>query len=142
MGNVDVVRGMYEAFGRGDIESVLAACDPQIEWRQAEGNPLEGGGSGLVGPEAVMENVFMRLAQEWDSFTVSPRQFHDAGDSVIVEGRYTGGCKATGRSIDAQFCHVFQLSEGKVTRYQQYMDTAQMQEVMGARLEPQGAVRS
>jgi hypothetical protein len=28
MGNVDVVRGMYEAFSRGDIESVLAACIP------------------------------------------------------------------------------------------------------------------
>jgi ketosteroid isomerase-like protein len=135
MGNVDVVRGMYEAFGGGDIESVLAVCDPRIEWRQAEGNPLEGEGGGLIGTEAVMEKVFMRLGQEWDSFTVSPRQFHDAGDSVIVEGRYTGGYKATGRSIDAQFCHVFKVREGKVTSFQQYMDTAQMQGVMGARLE-------
>jgi ketosteroid isomerase-like protein len=82
-----------------------------------------------------MEKVFMRLGQEWDSFTVSPREFHDAGDSVIVEGRYTGGYKATGRSIDAQFCHVFKLREGKVASFQQYMDTAQMQEVMDARLE-------
>ncbi len=28
MGNVDVLRGMYEAFGRGDIEAVLASFDP------------------------------------------------------------------------------------------------------------------
>ena len=142
MGNVDVVRGMYESFGRGDVEGVLAVCDPQIEWRQAEGNPLEGQGGSLIGRDAVMEKVFMRLAQEWDSFIVTPRQFHDAGDSVIVEGRYTGGYKATRRSIDSQFCHVFKVREGKVTSFQQYMDTAQMQEVMGARLEPQAAGQS
>jgi ketosteroid isomerase-like protein len=142
MGNVDVVRGMYEAFGRGDIQGVLAACDPQIEWRQAEGNPVGGEGGALIGPDAVMEKVFMRLGQEWDSFIVTPRQFHDAGDSVIVEGRYTGGYKATGRSIDSQFCHVFKVREGKVTSFQQYMDTAQMQEVMDARLEPQAAGQS
>jgi ketosteroid isomerase-like protein len=117
MGNVDVLRGLYEAFGRGDIEAVLASCDPQIEWREAESNPYE--------PE-----------------TVSPGEFYDAGEAVIVEGRYSGGYKATGKSMDAQFCHVFKLREGKVTSFQQYMDTARMQDVMGARLETQEAVQA
>jgi len=31
MGNVDVLRGMYEAFGRGDIETVLASFDRDDE---------------------------------------------------------------------------------------------------------------
>lgn len=140
MGNVEIISGVYDAFGRGDIEAVLAKFDPQIEWREAEGNPYQADGSPWFGPEAVVQNLFMKLAEEWDGFTVSPRQFHDAGDTVVVEGRYSGTYKETSTSADAQFCHVFKLSDGKLTSFQQYVDTAHMQDVMGARLEKQEAV--
>jgi ketosteroid isomerase-like protein len=30
--NLEVVQRAYEAFGRGDVEAVVAALDPQIEW--------------------------------------------------------------------------------------------------------------
>jgi hypothetical protein len=52
---------------------------------------------------------------------------------VIVEGRYTGSYKATGKSADAQFCHVFKVKDGKVVSFQQFVDTAQMQGVMGVK---------
>lgn len=39
MSNVDVVKNTYEAFARGDMETVLGAMDPKMEWREAEGNP-------------------------------------------------------------------------------------------------------
>jgi hypothetical protein len=35
----------------------------------------------------------MRLGTEWDGFTVTPKEFHDAGPVVVVEARYTGTCK-------------------------------------------------
>ena len=137
MGNVEVVRDAYEAFGRGDIPAVLANFDPNIEWRAAEGNPYEPEGKPWIGPDAIMENVFMKLGADWDGFTVSPREFHDAGEVVVVECRYTGVYKATGKSLDAQACHVWKLSNGKITSFQQYIDTAQYQEVMGARVDAQ-----
>ena len=59
--------------------------------------------------------------------------FYVIGDTVVVEGRYTGTFKATGKSLDAQMCHVFKIRDGKLTSFQQFVDTAQMQEVMGAR---------
>ena len=34
--NVDIIRGMYDAFARGDIPAVLEVLDPDIEWREAE----------------------------------------------------------------------------------------------------------
>lgn len=61
-------------------------------------------------------------------------QRHGAGDSVVVEGRYTGTFKETRKDIDAQFCHVFKLRDGKVTSFQQFTDTAQWQSAMGSRL--------
>lgn len=34
--SVDVVRGVYEAFGRGDVPAVLGAMADDIEWHEAE----------------------------------------------------------------------------------------------------------
>jgi ketosteroid isomerase-like protein len=72
------------------------------------------------------------LGAEWDGFTVHPRSFHDAGGSVIVEVRYSGRYKTTGKGMDTQACHVFDIKDGKVTRFQQYVDTAKLQNVMRA----------
>jgi ketosteroid isomerase-like protein len=107
--------------------------DPQIHWHEAESNPYMPSGEAWVGPDAVLVNLFARLGEEWDGFTVSPVSFHDAGDVVTVEGRYTGKYHGTGRSIDAQFCHIWTLQDGKITRFQQYTDTAKFQDTMGAR---------
>jgi hypothetical protein len=75
----------------------------------------------------------MKLGAEWDGFSVHPRSFYDASDSIIVEGRYTGTYKATGKSMDVQFCHIWDVKDGKVTKFQQYVDTAKLQEVVGTR---------
>jgi uncharacterized protein len=133
MGNVEIVAGGYQAFGRGDVPAVLGIFDPAIEWREAEGNPYKPDGGPWIGGDAIVQNLFMRLATEWDGFTVTPNEFYDAGDTVTVECRYTGAFKATGKRIDAQVCHVWKLSNGKVTSFQQYLDTGQLQEAMGTR---------
>jgi uncharacterized protein len=46
-----------------------------------------------------------------------------AGDTVLVEARYKATAKATGKPLDAQVAHVWDLRDGKVVRFQQYSDT-------------------
>ena len=75
----------------------------------------------------------MRLGTEWDGFTVTPKEFHDAGPVVVVEARYTGTYKQTGKSLDAQVCHVWKIRDGKITSFQQYADTGQWQDTADAR---------
>jgi len=133
MDNVSLVKNLYAAFGRGDVPAVLGAMSGDIKWYQAEGNPYMPSGEAWVGPDSVLNNLFMKLGTEWDGFTVHPRSFHGAGDSVIVEVRYSGTYKPTGKSMDAQACHVWDINDGKVTRFQQYLDTAKVQDVMGVR---------
>jgi ketosteroid isomerase-like protein len=133
MDHVIFLKNLYDAFGRGDIPTVLGGMSPDIRWHQAESNPYMPSGEAFVGPDAVLSGVFMRLGTEWDGFSVHPKSFHDAGDSVIVEGRYSGKYNATGKSMDAQMCHVWDVKDGKLTRFQQYMDTAKLREVMGAK---------
>jgi hypothetical protein len=131
MGNVKKIQGLYDAFATGDIPTVLGGMDPKIEWREAEGNPYSINGEPFIGGDEILEKLFMKLGTEWDGFTVTPREFYDAGDTVVVEGRYTGTFKETGKKLDAQVCHIFTLSDGKVTSFQQYVDTAQLKSVMG-----------
>jgi ketosteroid isomerase-like protein len=128
--NVNVVRGMYEAFGRGDIPSVIAALDSQVEWWEAE-NFIYADNNPYVGPQAVLEGVFMRIGSEWDGFAVSPEEVLDAGGTVIGHGYYSGTYKQTGTQVRAQFAHFFRFRGGKVVKFQQYTDTAQFRQAIG-----------
>jgi ketosteroid isomerase-like protein len=129
--NGDIVKALYDAFGRGDVPAVLGAFDPRIQWREAEsflyadGNPYEG-------PQAVAEGVFRRIVSDVESFAVLPERFIEAGDTIVAEGRYRGTMKRTGTLVDAQFAHVWQLRDGKVVRFQQYTDTKQWSDAAGA----------
>ena len=132
MSNVRVARDLYDAFNRGDIATVMGMLDDRIEWREAEGNPYEPSGGAWVGPDAIMQNLFMKMGADWDGFTVHAKDFHDVGETVVVEGRYTGTHKPDGKNLDAQVCHVLKFQGGKLTSFQQFVDTAQLQDVMGA----------
>ena len=132
MNHVELVQDLYAAFGRGDIPAVLACFDADIAWREAEGNPYQPSGAAWIGPDAVLENLFMRLGGEWDGFSVHPHHYHDAGSTIVVEGRYTGTFLATGKPLDAQVCHVWTIASGKIVGFQQYVDTAQLAAAMSA----------
>lgn len=125
--NVDLIRSNYEAFSRGDIPAILAMLDPNVTWNSAENSPYADDNP-YVGPEAVRTGVFARVDAEWDGFTVIPLEILDAGDTVVMHGRYRATHKVTGKRIDAQVVHVWKLRGGKITGYQQYLDTAQMRD--------------
>jgi hypothetical protein len=129
--SADVVKGLYEAFAKGDVPTVLGEFDAKIQWNEADGF-LYADGNPYVGPQAVAEGVFQRLVADIDQFAVLPGSFIDAGDTIVVEGRYKGTMKATGTPVDAQFAHVWHLRDGKVLRFQQYTDTAQWKTAAGA----------
>ena len=129
--NKQLMKQLYEAFAKGDVPAVLGAFDPAIEWREAEGyrysdrNPY-------VGPQAIAEGVFQRLVTDVDDFRIAVKNMVESGDTVVVEGRYTCTVKETGTPLDAQFAHVWELKNGRITRFQQYTDTDQWNVAMGS----------
>ena len=122
--NVQIVRGLYEAFGNGDVPGVLSKFANDIEWREAD-NFIYADGNPYVGPTAVLEGVFMKFATGWDNFAVHPDSILSAGDQVIALGTYTGTYKKTGKSVRAQMVHVWDIKEGMAVKFQQYTDTKQ-----------------
>ena len=123
--NLEIVHSLYAAFAKGDVPAVLGILAPNLEWREAD-NFIYADGNPYVGPTAVLQGVFLRLVTEWEGFAAVPQQFLDAGDAVIVSGRYNCAYKATGKKIDAQFAHHWTLADGKVIHFQQYTDTLQV----------------
>ena len=122
--NVAIVRALYEAFGKGDIPGVLGKFDQKIEWREAE-NFIYADRNPYIGPNAILEGVFLRFVSEWTDFTVTPESIIDAGEQVVTLGTYSGTHKKTGKSVRAQMVHVWNMSDGKAVRFQQYTDTKQ-----------------
>ena len=122
--HVNIVRGLYAAFATGDIPTIISALDPKVEWWEAE-NFIYADKNPYVGPDAVLTGVFMRIAEEWDGFTVSPDGVLDAGDIAIGYGHYAGVYKQNSARVRAQFAHFFTFRDGKIVKFQQYTDTAQ-----------------
>jgi ketosteroid isomerase-like protein len=129
--NVDLVRAIYDALGTGDIPGVGARMAADIEWYEAESHPYAEGNP-YRGLDEILGGVFARLGGEWDGFAAVPEEFLDAGDTVIVLGRYRGTSRATGGALDAQFVHVWRIADGKAARFQQYTDTLQFARAGGA----------
>jgi uncharacterized protein len=126
--NVRLVQSTYDAFARGDIDAALAAMHADIEWHEAEHSPWHAPG-GHHGPTEVLTNVFAHIPADFARFEVVPERFHDAGPTVIVEGRYRATGTESSRHLDAQVCHVWTVRDGKLARYQQYTDTWQFDQV-------------
>jgi hypothetical protein len=128
MGNKEIIDGLYTAFARGDVPAVLGAFTDNIEWNEAEGSMY---GGTYTGPNAVLENIFMKFATEWEGFTVVPRKFVADGDTVVAIGTYSGKFLGTGKSVSVPFAHVWTLSDGKVARFDQFVDTVVMAKSLG-----------
>jgi hypothetical protein len=131
MSNLDLVRTIYSDFAAGNIPAVLGAMAPDMVWNEAENFPYADGNP-YRGADAIVSGVFARLGSEWDGFAAVPEEFIDAGDTIIVTGRYRGTYKATGSAMDAQMAHIWRVRGGKVVAFQQYTDTLQAARVTGA----------
>ena len=122
MSAVPIAARSYEAFARDDMDAVLADMHPDIEWHQAQG--LAHGGL-YRGLDEVRRNVFDPLDRDWwQEFEVEPEQFLDAGEEVVVIGRYRGMAKETGRHLDVPFVHVWTFRDALAVRFRQFLDTA------------------
>ena len=129
--NVQIIRGLYESFAKGDVPAVLGAMSPDIVWNEAENFPYADRNP-YVGPQAILMGVFARLAGEWDGFAVEPGEVLDAGDHVVVLGRYRATYRPNGKGVHAQMAHIWRFKDGKIAQFQQYTDTKQFTDAVAA----------
>ena len=125
--NKEIVTGAYASFAKGDVPAVMGVMADGVEWTEADGFPLAGT---FVGPQAVLENVFMRLGEIGDEFAAVPDQLVADGDTVAVLGHYQWKHPVTGARAEVKMVHVWKLADGKLTHFRQHVDTAKVRELI------------
>ncbi len=124
--NKEIVAGAYASFAQGDVPAALGAMADDIQWTEADGFPLAGT---YVGPQAVLEGVFMRLGEIGDEFAVVPDKFVADGDTVVALGNYMWKRKSSGEPASVKMVHVWTIDGGKAVAFQQHVDTVRVREL-------------
>ncbi len=127
-GNVDTLKQGYEAYGQGDLDGALENWADDAVWEGPNSEELPGGGT-ADGKDAIKQTLG-RIPEFWESFTVSPDEFVEDGDTVVVLGHTEAS--TGGNDIKVPFVHVWRFDdEGKANRVQTLTDTAAIAEAMG-----------
>jgi uncharacterized protein len=119
MSNVDTARAAYEAFSKGDLETLKDQFAEDVVWVTSDELPL---GGVVEGRDQVLAN-FAQIPNYWTSFSVEPEEFIDAGGYVIVRG--TQKAANDNGSFEAPFVHVLKYDgDGKAVRGEFFTDSA------------------
>ena len=126
--NIQIIDNLYKAFATGDIPTVLGSMNTKIEWNEAESNKLADGNP-YIGPEAILNGVFARLGADHDYFNLADIELHDmSNNKVLATLRYDAKNKETGKAYNAQAAHFWTLEDGKIVKFQQFVDTKKLAE--------------
>jgi hypothetical protein len=123
MSNSDTLKQGYEAFGKGDVQTATQTFADDIRWEGSNSDRIPGNGT-YTGPQEIVENVWAVIPQHWDEFSVTPDEFIESGETVVVLGHNEATSKATGKQVKVPFVHVWRFEGGKAKRVQTLTDTA------------------
>lgn len=121
MSNLEIIKSTYQGkTAQENSTNLIASLDENIVWIEASGFPLAGT---YKGKKAIIENVFTPLATRWINYKIEVEQYIAQGNHVIALGSYSGIYKTTGHSFKARVAHHWQLENGKIIRFEQFVDS-------------------
>jgi ketosteroid isomerase-like protein len=121
MSNLAVVRQVYAAFARRDMNAVLVHLSHDVVWSEPE-NPFNPAAGTRHGHAGFLE--WARVGHEAEDVEVlAPQSFLTSEDAVAVVGRLKCRVRRTGRSYESDFVHVVWFRDGMIVRFQEFFDT-------------------
>ena len=129
--NVRIVEQGYEAFRRGDIPAVLNLMAESVEWETPGGDAIPHAGT-RRGQAGVAE-FFQILDETEEVQQFEPRTMLSQGEIVVALGHYRARVKSTGRVVGCDWVHVFTVRDGRITKFQEFYDTAAVASAYQAR---------
>ena len=115
-----MVRSVYDAFDRGDVESLLGSVSHNVAWHASEVLPWGGTRHGRDGARTYFELLDEHVENGWGD----PDEYLEAGDRIVVLGRLRGRARATGREFEASFVHVWDFQDGVAITFNSVLDSA------------------
>jgi ketosteroid isomerase-like protein len=126
--NIEVLKRAYEAFGRVDMDAVLAVFDENVEWFSP--GPADLPTSGTRRGRREVADFFKVLDEVFEYERFQPKKFVANGDDVVVLGEETFRIRATGKKLTCEWAQVCEMRSGKVTRFHEYIDLSAVVEEM------------
>lgn len=120
--NVALVQKLYEAFGKGDVQTILNALAPDVTW-SADGPASLPFYGNRKGPAQVAQ-FFQAVGTRMRIHEFAPQEFIAQGDQVVVIGFERGEAVSTGKGYAGHWAHVFRIQGGKVVAFREFCDTA------------------
>jgi ketosteroid isomerase-like protein len=112
---IEKIKEMYAAFGRGDVATILANLTPDVSWEFEAPKELSWSGIRRTPQEAA--GFFSSLAAEHADPKLEMTEFFESNDAVAAFGRYQTTIKATGIHVDTPVAHYFKFRDGKIARF-------------------------
>ena len=132
--HVTIVKNLYDAFGEGDVDSILEALHDDVDWA-GEADPPVAPWDGVRHGKKEVEQFFADLDSVGggkDSLEFNPLAWgtSEKGE-VFVLIRYRFAAKTTGKEAAMNLHHYWRFREGKVEFFRGSEDTAQIGTVLG-----------
>ena len=131
--SLEQTQAIYEAFGKGDIPSILNALADEVHWEEWENNTAQKAGvpwmKGGNGKQVAIDyfNEIGKLG--FKDFRMLSIMAND--HQTAVEYCIELGIPETGKSYKDEAIHLWTFNdEGKVIRFRHYCDTAKMIEAI------------
>jgi ketosteroid isomerase-like protein len=128
--NVEIVRGVLDAFNRGDVEAVVAAFHEDCEIREPPEVP-DRRALGFRGHEGVRE--WMTDLRDVIGVEFEPRSLTTGGDAVLAELLARGEGQASRVPIEWKTFFVIHLRDGKIALGQGFRSRSEALEAAGLR---------
>ena len=128
--NIETIKDMYAAFGRGDVGAVLDAVTDDVDWAtdaSSTGAPWYGARKGKDGVGSFFEALGKTM--EVEEFTPLAFAATDDGD-VLTVVRYTHRSRETGKAASMNLHHWFRFTNGKISYCRCTEDTASTVETL------------
>ena len=122
--NVEAVQRLYAAYGRGDIDAVLAELADDVDWAaEAAGTAVPWWGS-FHGKDEV-PRFFKEIAANVDISEFDVMSLTANGTDVVATVHWTFTVNATGKTASMYMQHWFRFADGKIAFFRGSEDTDQ-----------------
>jgi ketosteroid isomerase-like protein len=129
--HIDTVKQVYEAFGRGDVDTIVGLVADDVDWASEAGSPVAPW-HGVHKGKGEVPKFFQALAATVEVTDFEPLTFAANDDDVLTVVRFAMRVPATGKQGAMELHHWFRFANGKIVRYRGTEDTALTAELLSS----------
>jgi uncharacterized protein YndB with AHSA1/START domain/ketosteroid isomerase-like protein len=131
--NVEIVRGIYERWGRGDFRAGVELYDPHVQLVLRPEFPDAGA---YHGPDEISKYMREDFLADLEDAVILGEEFLDAGDSVLVRVNQVATGPGSGARVGIRYYQVWTFRGRSVIRIESVREREEALEAAGLAAQP------